>query len=420
VIRASYTSFLRQSPDLKSVRMEGLSARLSRQGPPMTWNGGNITVDQIAVDRSHVEIERDSTHIDPFQIGIAHADLNGISASRPIHFHAQLDLAKPHGPLDVQGVYGPFSAAHPETAPVSGTFRVEHADLAPFHGLEGTLTAQGKFSGPSGRIHVDAVSDIANLKVGGQHHHLVNITAKIEATVNGANADAHLDLLETKLLGTDVHWTGDVTGEPDPGKTARLEMTSEVARIQDLLYFVTQDPRPLLYGPVSFRARVVLPPGPRPFLERVQMDGDFNIADAQFGRPQIQSDVVQLSERARGEKKPEEDPESIVSDIQGHVSLRDGIAALSNVSFRVHGASASLQGTYSVINYVVDLHGQLALQKELSDTTSGIKSFLLKALDPIFKRKRAGAVIPVSVTGTYDVPVFKALGMRAGGSSESK
>ena len=102
------------------------------------------------------------------------------------------------------------------------------------------------------------------------------------------------------------------------------------------------------------------------------------------------------------------------------MSLRDGSAALSNVSFRVHGASASLHGTYSVINYAVDLHGQLALQKELYDTTSGFKSVLSKLLDPIFKRKHAGAVIPVSITGTYDFPVFKALGMRAGGSSESK
>jgi hypothetical protein len=45
----------------------------------------------------------------------------------------------------------------------------------------------------------------------------------------------------------------------------------------------------------------------------------------------------------------------------------------------------------------------------LPKATSGIKSFLLKAIDPFLKKNRhGGARIPVSITGTYEHPVYRA------------
>jgi hypothetical protein len=35
-----------------------------------------------------------------------------------------------------------------------------------------------------------------------------------------------------------------------------------------------------------------------------------------------------------------------------------------------------------------------------------MKSFLLKAIDPIFKKKRKGEVVPVHIAGTYRHPQF--------------
>jgi hypothetical protein len=52
------------------------------------------------------------------------------------------------------------------------------------------------------------------------------------------------------------------------------------------------------------------------------------------------------------------------------------------------------------------LRGTLKLDAKLSQTTTGIKSFLLKAIDPLFKKKDAGAVIPIKVTGTRSQPSF--------------
>ena len=43
---------------------------------------------------------------------------------------------------------------------------------------------------------------------------------------------------------------------------------------------------------------------------------------------------------------------------------------------------------------------------KVSQTTTGWKSVLLKAVDPIFKRKNVGAEIPIHISGTPDKPSF--------------
>lgn len=70
------------------------------------------------------------------------------------------------------------------------------------------------------------------------------------------------------------------------------------------------------------------------------------------------------------------------------------------------GVQASMSGTYNLTNDRIDFHGTLRTQAEISNTTRGIKSILLKPLDPFFKKKNAGAVIPVEMVGTYDQPHF--------------
>ncbi|HEY1424784.1 MAG TPA: hypothetical protein VGF20_15120, partial [Candidatus Acidoferrum sp.] len=41
-------------------------------------------------------------------------------------------------------------------------------------------------------------------------------------------------------------------------------------------------------------------------------------------------------------------------------------------------------------------------------TMTGVKSVLVKPLDPLFKKDGAGTVIPIRITGTRDEPVFAA------------
>jgi AsmA-like C-terminal region len=116
-----------------------------------------------------------------------------------------------------------------------------------------------------------------------------------------------------------------------------------------------------------------------------------------------------LSAAARGEVDAPDDPENVVSDLQGHVAVKDGTATFRDLSFNIPGAKARLHGTFNLINQTVDLRGTLFMHAQLHQATSGIKSFLLKAIDPFLKKnRRGGAVILVSITGTYQHPSYNA------------
>lgn len=46
------------------------------------------------------------------------------------------------------------------------------------------------------------------------------------------------------------------------------------------------------------------------------------------------------------------------------------------------------------------------MDAELSEATTGLKSFLLKLVDPLFKKKGTGAVVPIKIAGAADKPSF--------------
>jgi hypothetical protein len=172
--------------------------------------------------------------------------------------------------------------------------------------------------------------------------------------------------------------------------------------------FVSEKQAPLS-GAVSLKAKATVPPGEEPFLKKVQMTGSFGIENALFTQQDTQQDVGKLSASARGQTEEVNDPESVVSNLEGHVEVRDGVANFSELSFRVPGAVAHLHGTFNLITEKVDLRGILLMEATLPQATTGIKSFLLRALDPFLKKNRqGGAKFPISITGTYQKPEYRA------------
>ncbi len=105
-------------------------------------------------------------------------------------------------------------------------------------------------------------------------------------------------------------------------------------------------------------------------------------------------------------KENQPDPETVMTDLQGQVNVINGTANFSDLSFRVPGAHARVHGTYNLINYKIDLRGQMRVDSQISKTTTGAKSFLLKVMNPFFKKKPKGEVVPVLISGNYDHPTF--------------
>jgi hypothetical protein len=109
----------------------------------------------------------------------------------------------------------------------------------------------------------------------------------------------------------------------------------------------------------------------------------------------------------RGEGKPEESNQTTVgSDFKGQFKVANGVISLKGLSFSVPGVGVDLDGTFGLLTREMDFKGTAKLAAKISETTTGWKSVLLKAVDPIFKRKNVGAEIPIRIKGTPDKPIF--------------
>jgi hypothetical protein len=137
----------------------------------------------------------------------------------------------------------------------------------------------------------------------------------------------------------------------------------------------------------------------------LNLNGAFGIGAAQFTSLNVQEKVEALSRRGKGETN-DSNTESVVSNMEGRFALKNSVMEFSDLSFRVPGASVRLNGTYGLRTEGLDFHGTLQLEAKLSETTTGFKSFLLKAADPLFKKKGARTVLPIKISGTGQRPSF--------------
>jgi AsmA-like C-terminal region len=195
-------------------------------------------------------------------------------------------------------------------------------------------------------------------------------------------------------------------------------LSSSIARVEDLVWMFISDKQPPMTGPIVFRAKATLNPGKQPFLNRVKLAGDFGISDAQYSQADTQKNIDVLSARAQGQADKVEDtndklgndsydPGRVVANIKGHVVLDNTVAHLSDVSFAVPGALAKVSGTYGLTNEHIDLQGYMRLDSELSKTTTGVKSFLLKVAQPFMKKGHHNAsVVAIKIGGTYQNPTY--------------
>ena len=143
------------------------------------------------------------------------------------------------------------------------------------------------------------------------------------------------------------------------------------------------------------------------FLNALEANGKFQVQGGHFQK-MMQMKTNVLSARAQGKKiKAVNDaPEVAVEDLSSDIKIENGVANLTSTYFQVPGARARVEGTYELENAQVDLHGNLWTDASLSDNATGIKTVLLEPLDPLFRRKHAGAMLGVSMTGDIHSPTI--------------
>ena len=189
-----------------------------------------------------------------------------------------------------------------------------------------------------------------------------------------------------------------------PGKTVSLDVVVEAGRLEDMLLLAMKG-KPEMSGAIQFHAKLEIPPGDRDVVEKIGLDGAFTMEQAHFSELNVQEKVNELSHRGKG--KPEEsDQDTVASGFKGQFKVHNGVITLNGLSFSVPGVDVDLNGTYGLENEEMDFRGTARLAAKVSQMTTGWKSVLLRAVDPIFKKKNVGAEIPIRITGTPEKPSF--------------
>jgi hypothetical protein len=361
-----------------------------------------VTVDELIADNSILEIERHSRK--PLKFVFHEFRLRNAGGDREMAFQARFTNPVPPGEISTTGHFGPWQNDFGQIR-VSGNYAFQNADLGVFGGISGKLFSEGKFDGNLGHIGVQGRTEVPDFAVHSSSHE-VDLRTSFQAHVDARNGDVFLEHVSANFRNTKLEGEGSIVQQASaPGKLASLDFQCSEGRIQDVLLLFIKSERAPMKGMIAFRAKVTIPPEKLPFLKKVRLLGEFGIDAGKFTKAETQAGIERLSKGSLDEKE-KDDPATTLSNLKGSVVLGDGTATLSNLSFNVPGAAAQMSGTYNVINQKIDLHGTLRTESELSKSTSGTKAFLLKILNPLFKKKTKGSIAPVKITGTYGHPSY--------------
>jgi hypothetical protein len=330
----------------------------------------------------------------------------GVNQSMP--FEATLTNGVPPGEIAVKGSFGPWHNDNEGDTPLEGTFDFAKADLGVFKGISGTLSSKGSFGGTLAKLGVNGETDTPDftIKVGG---HPFPLHVKYKALVDGTNGDTRLEDIDANFLNSHLKGQGAVLDAPKGthgGRTVSLDIVMDKARIEDIMKMAVKTPTPPMTGALQMKTKFLLPPGDIDVSERLRLDGDFTLAQARFTSYDVQGKIEELSKRASA-KTAEAGKDPVSSNFQGTFKLGDGRLQLRQLTFDVPGAKVELAGAYGLKDETIDFKGQLLLDAKVSETVTGVKSMLLKVVDPLFKQEDgSGSAIPIKIAGSRNAPQF--------------
>jgi hypothetical protein len=330
--------------------------------------------------------------------------MQSVSTGTAMPFEATLHNAVPPGAIATRGTFGPWASERPGRTPLDGTFAFNDADLSVFNGISGVLAAHGQFGGRLDRIDIHGETDTPEFKVATGLP--VPLHTRYHAIVDGTNGNTILDEVDASFLKTSIVAKGAVTGQPHkPGRTVTLDVTMNQGRLEDVLRLAVNSSRPPMVGGLRLATKFVLPPGDEDVVRKLRLDGRFAIAGTRFTDATVQDKINELSHRGSG-KVREPDIPRVASRFEGSFRLGGGRLEIPRVTFDVPGSVVDLTGTYDVVPETLNFTGTLFMDAKVSDTTTGVKHFLLKLADPFFKRDGGGSAIPIKVTGRRSDPSF--------------
>lgn len=414
---ANFGGLLGRKVDISLVQLEGLQIHTpphEPDGAPMFKGTDQNLADKYPVvihdiraeDAMLVMLPKDAAKA-PKEFEIHQLNMQNFSFDSAASFQALLTNPKPLGQIHCDGQFGPWQADDPAQTPVDGAYTFQNADMSTLKGLKGTMQSVGHFRGPLDYLSVDGETEIPDFALRTSAHPMA-LHTDYSAIVDGTNGNTILKTVTARFLHTTLSVHGEVVDlkKKVKGRTIELYATSDGARIEDLLTLAVNASPPAMTGPTSLVARIDIPEeDDTDLIDRMKLDGRFSVSGMQFSNQGTQSKVDSLSRRSQGQPK-DMDIADARSRLDSKFTMDNSTIDLSNLMFAVEGAAIDLAGTYQMDSGALDFHGSLKMDAKLSQTTTGVKSFFLKAVDPFFSKHGAGTDLPIKITGTKDHPNY--------------
>lgn len=401
---------------ISGVHIQGLQIRVPPRPPGSVPNNeptpgkkinSGVVIDEIVSDNALLEtLPGDPKHV-ARDFNIYHLVMDSFSFDGPASFHATLTNPLPLGQISTQGQFGPWNGELPGDTFVSGKFQYSNVDFSSIGGLSGTMSSSGTYRGSLDQLNVVGDTHMPNFALAVAGNPMLLDTHYV-AVVDGTNGDTYLKSVQARLGDSPLDVTGVIVGIPNvPGKQITLEATSHNARTQDLVGLAVKGGSPI-DGIFDLHTIIDIPPAPpgkSDVLDRLSLRGEFSIDQARFTSSTVQGKLDSLSRAGQGEPK-DDAIENVISNLSGKFNVEHGRAVLSAIQFNVPGAGVQLNGFYNLRDGEMDFHGHLNLDAKLSQTTTGVKSVLLRLVDPLFKKQGGGSSIPIKIAGNREHPTF--------------
>ncbi len=368
-------------------------------GSSSDFTGPDTAIEMFKIHNSILEIMRNNGKRLIFPV--RELDLAHFEKNQAINYALDMNNAIPSGRIESRGSFGPLNAKQIASTPVVGSFTFTSINLHDVGDIGGTMSAHGEFHGPLGALEAQADSITPNFSVDGGRP--TRVAASIQCTVNGTNGEVVMHEIEAHTGRSSIHAAGAVQGSP---KATNIDFDVKGGRAEDVMRPFLGGEVPIS-GPVSLRGHAYLEPeGRGHFLHRLHVSGTFDIPQERVTDQKTQKSLTDFSHRAQDKDKKDSGEQAAdqssdaLSSLQGPARIEDAVASSRRLTFRVPGAQADLGGTFNFHTKAVHLIGNLRMDSDISHAATGFKSFLLKPLAPFFKKKNAGALVPIAVTGT--------------------
>jgi AsmA-like C-terminal region len=330
-------------------------------------------------------------------------DVRNIGNGEPASFTAALLNPLPYGTIDASGHFGPWQSDAPGSSALSGQYTFA-ADLGTIDGLAGQLTAIGDMRGTLEEIATTGETHTPDFKLTELDGISLPLSTTYDAMVDGTKGDVELKSVNITMGKSTLTAAGRVEGTKGvKGKRIIVNVKSTATDLSELLQLTSKAARPVADGVLTIDAAMDLPQGKQPVLERLSLAGSVRADQLTFTNEALQGKIDELSRRGRG--KPGDDTiNNVASKMATTFTLEKGAAVYRNFSFSVRGATIRLDGTHSLKTKAVNLSGAVLLSASMSDTQTGLKSWVLKPFDGLFRKGGAGSRLAVTVQGTQDQP----------------